>query len=121
MHERPPVRSLARAVSDYVGGSMLELIDRIRPHGRAGTGHNAAEHPLNDPPTIDDLELAGTEWTPLSEDDEDGYLIARDNGYVIIRGSDPDTPIRTFDEDDWDMFMRGDTTDGWPPAITEDH
>lgn len=109
MRENPPLTMLARVVADYVGASMGELIGRARPHNRPAATHEAAEPRIDAPPTIDDLGLAGAEWTPWSEDDEDGYLVARDNGYVVIRGNDPGTPIRVFDEDDWDAFTRGDT------------
>lgn len=65
----------------------------------------------DEPPTIEDLEMAGTRWEPLDGDDEDGLEIARDNGYVILRHpAVPHRPVLIVAEDDWD------TGDGFTQA-----
>lgn len=78
--------------------------------------------PSGVPPTMEDLEQAGTRWEPVDGDDEDGLEIARHDGFVILRHPTvPYRPVLVIAEDAWDTGAwdaDDDLTDTY--ATTED-
>lgn len=107
MHEKHPIRHVVQDIYDRAEAGARAVIDRATASSRL-TAHRHTSPPMDAEPTIHDLDMAGAEWAPLSDTEDDGYEIARDNGYVVLRSDDPDAPIQIIDEDDWDAFINGD-------------